>query len=178
MLHILTTQNAEKQKIQMDFDFDNPIYIARPSVVRRTLSVGMQAVLGVLLIEVALNAPSENNFWSLILMGCGLLALLAALFVWQSTKHGIVLRKEGIFQESGDIIVSLDEITSIDRGVFSFKPSNGFLIRLRRSQPWKWVPGLWWRIGARVGIGGLLPSAQTRVFADTLSAMVDARDRV
>jgi hypothetical protein len=41
------------------------------------------------------------------------------------------------------VLARIDEIASLDRGTFAFKPSNGFLLRLSRKGTRVWRPGLW-----------------------------------
>ncbi len=60
----------------------------------------------------------------------------------------------------------------VERGVFAFKPANGVVVSLRRRGSLRWVPGLWWRTGARVGIGGMTPKGQTKAFADLLQHLI------
>jgi hypothetical protein len=40
-----------------------------------------------------------------------------------------------------------------------------------------WVPGLWWRIGKRVGVGGVTPSQPARYMAEVMSAMILEREQ-
>jgi len=60
-----------------------------------------------------------------------------------------------------------------DRGVFAFKPSNGLL--RGPSEHWRrpsLLPGYWWRIGRRVGIGALEPPAiRTKFMSEIMSAL-------
>jgi hypothetical protein len=76
------------------------------------------------------------------------------------------------------VIAALGDIQSMDRGFFAFKPSNGFLLKLRRGAggPRVWRPGLWWRMGGRIGIGGMTPGNQTKFMSDVLAAMMAERE--
>ena len=67
-------------------------------------------------------------------------------------------------------------MVSVDRGAFAFQPSNGFLIRLRAGAERTWQPGMWWRIGTCVGVGGMTPGPQTKFMAETILAMITKRD--
>ena len=67
------------------------------------------------------------------------------------------------------VLAHLDEIKSVDRGAFAFKPSNGFLVVLkRRTHSRAWQPGVWWRLGGYIGVGGVIPSHQSRLVAETI----------
>lgn len=77
----------------------------------------------------------------------------------------------------GTVIARVADIEALDRGVFAFKPSNGFLLRTAAgTQDGNvWRPGLWWRIGRRVGIGGMTPGSQTKFMSEIISAMMASR---
>ena len=160
----------------MEFDFTDPMLTVRPSPARHYFGVGVQAALGLLLLYVAFATPPADITWQVFLLVIGVGALLTAGRAWTAANGAVVLRADGLFDAQGRTIARLDEITNVDRAVFSFKPSNGFLIRMNTRQERAWVPGMWWRFGKRVGIGGVLPGAQAKLIADTLSAMIDARD--
>ena len=160
----------------LDFDFVDPRFTARPSPVRRGIGVGVQVALGLILLYVGFTAPPQVLFWQVFLIGLGALSLLAASRSWQATSGAVVLRADGLWTDDGQPIAPLDDISKVDRALFTMKPSNGFLLFTRTALGRRWVPGMWWRVGRRVGIGGMLPGAQAKLFSDTLAAMVDARD--
>ena len=68
----------------------------------------------------------------------------------------------------GTVIARLDNIEKVDRSAFAMKPSNGFLIILKEPGPRVWRPGLWWRLGRRVAVGGVTNGAHTRPMADMM----------
>jgi len=156
-----------------------PRVIARlePAPGRRIFSLLALAGLGLLLIQVAVARPPQHLTWQIFLLVLGALALWLAVRLWQATASGLVLREDGLWEAGGRRLAALDEIASVDRGVFAFKPSNGFLVTLRARAPRAWAPGLWWRFGRRVGVGGTTPGAQARAMADALAVMLDARRR-
>jgi hypothetical protein len=39
-----------------------------------------------------------------------------------------------------------------------------------------WEPGMWWRLGKFVAIGGVTPGSQTKTMSEILSALVAERD--
>ena len=152
-------------------DMTDPILIVRPSLARRCIGVGVQLCLGIVLMYVALVMPTTVGGLT-VLLGLGVLASCVAVRTWVVSAGALILRADGIFDQTGRPIALLAQIDSVDRGAFSFKPSNGFLIRMKTSEPWAWVPGIWWRCSRRVGIGGVLAGAQTRAMADMLCALV------
>jgi len=143
---------------------------------RRAFGVGMQAVLGAILLWTALAHPPEALGWLAFLLGAAALALYAAKAMWDATAVEIVLTRSGIYEAGGREIARLDNIASVDRGLFAFKPSNGFLLRLHAPVGRVWAPGLWWRMGRRVGVGGVTPGGQGRAMADIVSALLMERE--
>ena len=45
------------------------------------------------------------------------------------------------------------------------------MLKTRTPGPRVWRPGIWWRIGRRVGIGGVMPGHQTKAMAEILAAL-------
>jgi hypothetical protein len=78
------------------------------------------------------------------------------------------LTVDGLFDTGGRCLARWEDIDRIDKGTFAFKPSNGFLIVLKRPGPRGWAPGLWWQIGRRVGVGGVTPRQSARFMAETM----------
>ncbi len=153
-----------------------PLHILRPSAPRRTFGLIVQLMLGGILLWLAVFHPPASLFWRLFLIALGLGALILGQRGWRGSADALVLDAEGLRMADGTPVAPLDNIASVDRTLFSFKPSNGFLIRLRTPIGRAWVPGMWWRIGCRVGIGGVTSGADTKIVADALSFMVAERD--
>jgi hypothetical protein len=144
-----------------------------PSPSRRLFALGVLYGLGVMVLLLALG-PDPNPTARLALV------VLGAVILWQgeqmrrSTRVAVVLTGDGLFDSAGRVIARREEIARVDRSVFAFKPSNGFLLHLAAPAPRAWAPGLWWRLGPRVGVGGVVPGAGARVMADRLSLMLDS----
>ncbi|WP_299966962.1 hypothetical protein [uncultured Roseobacter sp.] len=147
----------------------------KASVGRRVLGIGMLAVLAVLVIYVAIVAPPSLG-WQLFLIALGAGALMIADAMRRATAHHLELTRTELRDSGGTVIVPLSQITSIDRGAFAFKPSNGFLLRLSDSTARSWRPGLWWRLGRRVGVGGMTPGRQTKYMAEIIAVLLAERD--
>jgi hypothetical protein len=143
---------------------------------RRILGIGMLAFLGVLVIYVAIINPPALG-WQVFLIGFGTIALMVADAMRRSTAYSLELTKEELRESSGDVIALVEDILSIDRGAFAFKPSNGFLLRTKVTAPRRWRPGLWWRMGARIGIGGMTPGRQTKYMAEIIAVLIAERDQ-
>lgn len=143
---------------------------------RRFLGIGMLALLGVMVIYVALTNPPALG-WQVFLLAFGTIALMVADAMRRATAFRLELTREELRDTGGDVIARVAEIKSVDRGAFAFKPSNGFLLRTSTSAPRRWRPGLWWRIGARIGVGGMTPGRQTRNMAEIIAIMIAERDQ-
>ncbi len=150
---------------------DTVLAVVQASTGRRLLGVGSMAGLGVLLLAVAVTHPPANPAWLLFLIVAGGIALWLAEAMRRATALSVELTREGLQCSDGEIIAPIDEIENLERGVFAFKPSNGFLMKLSVKRPSRWRPGLWWRIGARVGIGGVTAAAQAKAMAEMIAAL-------
>ncbi|MEX0338259.1 MAG: hypothetical protein AB3N11_04385, partial [Arenibacterium sp.] len=145
------------------------------SPARRWVGILMLAGIGVLSFYVAFSTPPELT-WQAFLIGIGGVGLWMAQRMHAATRSKVELTETGIRDSTGQVIVPVEDIESIDRGILAFKPSNGFLIRTRTRQPGRWQPGLWWSMGRRIGIGGVTPGYQTKMMSDVISAMLVERD--
>jgi hypothetical protein len=145
------------------------------SAVRRWMGVIMLAGLGCLVIYVAFAAPPDLQ-WQVFLIAVGALALWMADRMRRSTEHRIELTETELRSTDGRLIALVANIERVDRGVFAFKPSNGFLVRTRTPAARAWCPGLWWRIGRRIGVGGVTAAGQTKAMSEILAAMLAQRD--
>lgn len=149
--------------------------VIRASPARRLIGVAAVAGLGVLVVYTAFARPPGAFGWQAFLLIFGVFALWLADRMRRATALSVELTREGLRTSDGEAIAGLGEIETLDRGVFAFKPSNGFLLTLREKAPRRWQPGLWWRLGRRVGIGGVVPRAQTKVMAEIIEALVAER---
>lgn len=156
---------------------DEKLAVLRASAPRRWLGVAMLTLLGLLLVYTAVMRPPEVPGWRVFLIVVGLLSLWGADRMRRATALAVELTREGVQSSDGEVIAPLDQIASVDRGAFAFKPSNGFILRLKEPAPLRWQPGLWWRLGRRVGIGGVTPGTQSKVMADMLVALLAERER-
>jgi len=143
-----------------------------PSLGRRWFGVIVLSLVGFMLAYLSFFQPPAS------LSGKILLPILALAFFWQAqwnlrvTKTGLYLTREGIFDGNDVEICALYNMVDVDRGVFAFKPSNGFLVRLHEPLGKAWAPGLYWRFGKRLGIGGATQPAQAKAMADMIDIMI------
>ena len=141
---------------------------------RRILGIGSLWVLSLMVIYVAVVRPPDLG-WQLFLFALGGGSLWIAEKMRRATALTLELTTEALRDSSGALVARTEDIHSLDRGMFAFKPSNGFLLRLSTSGDRAWRPGLWWRLGNRVGVGGMTPGHQAKFMAEILSAMIAER---
>lgn len=142
------------------------------SAPRRWMAVAIMAVLGGLLIYIALAIPPAVLGWQVFLLVFGGLAIWLAEVTRRATELTLTLTETEITDSSGKKVAAISEIEGVSRGMFAFKPSNGFVLRLNTRKPRRWRPGLWWSLGKRVGIGGVTPGPQGKAMAQIIEALV------
>jgi hypothetical protein len=144
------------------------------SVGRRMIGVGSVALLGVIMLYLAI-VQTPGPGWRLFMVVFAAVALWMAQRMWHATAHRLELTPEGLRSSDGRMIAAMEDIVAVDRGVFAFKPSNGFMVRLSRKGAFAWEPGLWWRIGRRVGVGGVTHRTPAKVMAEIMEMRIAQR---
>jgi hypothetical protein len=155
---------------------DEVLHVLRPSPARRAFGALTQAMLGLIVLWIALASPPDDPEWLVFLLVLGAVMIALTIRGWRRSDAPLLLQADGLWEEGGGAVAPLAEIEAVDRALFSFKPSNGFLIRTRSPLGRAWAPGMWWRIGRRVGVGGVISGADSKIAADILSALVARRD--
>lgn len=158
-----------------DLPNDEILATVNASLPRRVITLGLLCVLALLVIYVAIATPPALG-WQIFLIAVGISSLMVANAVRKATKFELELTREELRDTSGVVLVRLEDVASIDRGAFAFKPSNGFLLRLTKPHTRGWRPGLWWRGGKRIGVGGMTPGGQTKFMSDIIAVMLKERE--
>ena len=138
---------------------------------RRWFALGVVGLLSVLLLSLAMQSGTSFNT-KIIFAIAGALTAWGAFALYKSTKHGLVLTDDALITTQGETIALLSDIQRVERGAFAFKPSGGFMLRLNEKASRRWVPGLWWRFGRIVGVGGATSAGQAKAMADILAAKI------
>lgn len=141
---------------------------------RRFLGVTMLAVLGLLLIYLAFAIPT--SVVQVVLLGLGALGLFCAVKLYEATAKVLELTATELRVKGGPVLVELANMQKIERGAFSFKPSNGFLLSRKTAGARLWAPGLYWSFGRRLGVGGVTGAPQTKALAEAIANMIAERD--
>ncbi|KEJ89272.1 hypothetical protein [Sulfitobacter donghicola] len=142
---------------------------------RRMIGMGSLGLLGILLIYIAI-VQSPALEWRLFLLILGVATLWMADKMRRSTGSQIELTETELRDSDGTRIALIADIDGMDRGFFAFKPSNGFLLRTKEKAENEWRPGLWWRMGRRIGVGGMTPASQTKFMSEIIAAIMAQRD--
>lgn len=161
----------------MEFSDKNEVLATvRASNGRRFLGLSSLGILGVLLIYIAFMKPPSFG-WQLFLLAVGVSALWIAEMMRRATASSIELTPTELRDSDGTVIALVADIEGMDRGFFAFKPSNGFLLKTKPGSAQRvWRPGLWWRMGRRIGIGGMTPGSQTKFMSEIIATMMATRD--
>jgi hypothetical protein len=139
-----------------------------PSAGRRIFAIGVLYALGALLIWMAFTSAAGALF-SVFSIAVGIVVLWGGEQLRRATSLVLELTDEGLRDTSGRWLARWDEIAAVERGAFALKPSNGFVLKLKEPGQRAWVPGLWWRVGNRVGVGGVTPMRPTKFMGEQMS---------
>lgn len=148
-----------------------------PSAPRRVFAVAVMATLGVTVVLSGFSLAAGSLGFRVLLILFGLASLYLTVRLFTATARGLVLTEEALRDTDGRLVAPVAGIAAVERGAFAFKPSNGFVLTLKSPLPRGWEPGLWWRIGRRVGVGGTVSGAEGRRMADVLAAHLAAGAR-
>ncbi len=142
-----------------------------PSPFRRWTGVFVFVMLGAVLLWLA--AQSQQSFaWMFAFLALGIASLWMADWMRRATANKIELTRSELRTDGGVILARVDEVSKVERGAFAFKPTHGFLVRLKEKKPRGWAPGLWWRAGKMVGVGGIVNAGQAKAMAEILTALI------
>ena len=156
---------------------DTPLITVKPSPARLWFSVASLGALGALMLWIALAHPPAELGWRVfLLLGGGGIGWGAWRLV-SLQDRALVLTQTSLFDTQAGEICRIADIAQINRGVFAVKPARGFALTLATRHQRRWVPGLWWRIGRSVGVGGMTGAVETKLLAEMIEAMVMTRSR-
>lgn len=148
---------------------ENGVYVSLyPSAPRRWIGLGTLYALALVLLYLTMTA-GLGIFGTVCMVAIVCAVLWLAERMRRVTSGWLELRTEGLFDQSGVLLAPLDDVAAVERGAFAFKPSNGFAIVLNTPIGFHWAPGLWWRVGRRVGVGGVISSSNAKFVADLLA---------
>ncbi|MBF9034039.1 hypothetical protein HKCCE2091_07290 [Rhodobacterales bacterium HKCCE2091] len=157
---------------------DAPPILARirPNPVRRAMAAGFPAVLGLLLVAIAAGGGVASAFDLAFLLLTGLSALAFGVAVWRSTAPELELTRDELRERGGRVLCRIEDVARVERGFFVMKPAGGFVLILASRHPRAFAPGLWWRRGRRLMVGGATTPSESKAMAEVIHAMLAAGD--
>jgi hypothetical protein len=145
------------------------------STMRRMMGLGMVFALGAMLVWMGVQYPGGDIGWRVFLLALGAVMLWLGEAMRRATLLTLELTATQLRDSSGTVLAEMDQVVAVTRGAFAMKPSHGFSLTMRAAQGRRWLPGLWWRMGRRVGVGGVTPGSETKYMSDIISAMLAER---
>ena len=139
---------------------------------RRIFGTFTLGLLGLLLLWLAVAQPPAEILWQLFLVVLGVAAVWMAQLMWRATARELILTETALRDSSGAVLAEVADIDKVDRSMFAMKPSNGFVVRLKTPSRRAWQPGLWWRLGRKLAVGGVTAGRDTKPMADALAMLV------
>lgn len=151
---------------------ENVIATLQATGPRRVFAYGVIFALGAMVIVLAFFQPPALG-WQIFLIVFGGATLVVAERLRRATLLGLILTETELRDTSGAVLTTIENIKGVDRGMLAFKPSNGFVIRLKSPAARGWAPGLWWRYSKRLGVGGVTPSGPAKFMAEQIAMRTD-----
>jgi hypothetical protein len=148
-----------------------PLIEVAASPGRRWFALGCLYGLGLIMAALVIVQPPPPAAL-IFMLAAGGLFIAAAEALRRATEVTLRLTEVGLADSRGRILARWDEIERIDRGLMAMKPTGGFLLVLAGRAPRAWVPGMWWRSGRRIGVGGVLPQRPTRAMAEMIALRI------
>ncbi|MHA7876370.1 hypothetical protein [Roseivivax sp.] len=141
---------------------------------RRWFGLILLVALGLLVLYVAAARPPALG-WQALLVAVGIGSFWMARAMHRATGLTLTLTREALSDSEGRVVARIEDVAAVDRGMFAMKPSNGFVLKMRNAQPRAWRPGVYWSLGRRVAVGGVMPASQSKPMADSIAIMVATR---
>ncbi|MBO6602506.1 MULTISPECIES: hypothetical protein [Paracoccaceae] len=155
---------------------DEIIGVIEPRAVRRYVATGGIGLLGMILLYIAAATPPVDPGWLVFLIVMGLGSLFLSWRLWQASGITLELTRQELREAGGRVLARVENIASVDRGFFAFKPSNGFMMRLKTADSAVYAPGLWWRYRRTIMVGGVTSGTQAKSVADLIKILMVERD--
>jgi len=138
---------------------------------RAVFAYGVLFGLGAIVLYIAIAFPPAPA-WMVFMIAFGVLMLWLAEKQRRAAKLEILLMEDEVVDSDGRVLARIADVTGVSRGALAFKPSNGFTLITRDRGAGAYVPGIWWRFGRRVGVGGITGAGQTKFMAEQIALRI------
>lgn len=160
----------------MTEDKDPVLQSLSASKLRLVSILALLMIFAVIMVQIAVELPSDRMLAKAGLAVMGAVLVWQAVRVWTSSRHRIELTPSGLrWSKTGAYLAKIEEIKDVNTSIIAFRPATGFLVILHGTAPAATAPGLWWRVGNRLGIGGVTAKYEAKAMAEMLREMTRAR---
>jgi hypothetical protein len=154
---------------------DTPLATLRPSAPRLWFTAACLAAFAALLVWIAVVQPPDGLGWRGFLLLSAVLVGWSGVRLYRNADRALILTEDALLDSRSGVVCRIADIERVNSGTFALKPARGFAIDLTQPGARTWAPGLWWRIGRSVGVGGMTGTVDTRMMAERLEALVTDR---
>ena len=119
---------------------------------------------------------SEISFLDFLLIPIIIFLLfLFKAFLARYSNVGFLINEIGLFNLDKSLICKIEDIEKVDVSPYTFKAANGFIVLLKTKNSFKAIPGLYWRLGKRISIGGLISKSESKFLSGTLLEILNKK---
>ena len=147
-----------------------------PTPARRVIAVAAIGGIGAVVLWMAATYPAPSAAILVGLVGLAVLCFAAAAYVWRVSAVRLELTEHELRDTAGRQLFALADVDQIEKGMLAWKPAGGFAVVLKSRKGRIWVPGVWWRLGRRVMIGGATNSGEAKAMADLMAEALNRND--
>lgn len=147
------------------------------SPLRRWTTMVLLAVFAAIFLQVGFELPLERPIAKIGAMLLGLAVIWQGVLIWRAGGRVLELTTSALIETgTGRVLARIEDIDRLDRSIIAWRPATGFLILLKQpASGLSGTPGMWWRIGRRIGVGGITPKLEGKAMAELLDEMLRSR---
>ncbi|MDE0111848.1 MAG: hypothetical protein OXI87_06855 [Albidovulum sp.] len=145
-----------------------------PSPSRALIGAFMLVLLAGFLFYIGFGDTSTHLASRVAIPALGIASLYSAFRIYSVSQDKILLTRDALRTRDGTLVANVGNIERVETGLLAMKPSNGFLVVLKEPMRRAWYPGLWWRFGKRIGIGGITSKHGGKVMAGAIASLMNS----